>query len=131
MNRSSSIRVKPLTDKGLVLRVILETCAILVTSIPLIYLYIANSGDVEPFRRGFFCDDENIKHPFMEEQISVGTCAFIWIVAVLISVVLLETVTNSLHDFPQWSEALMKRGAVKTLKIPRVVIETYRYTKKR
>ena len=61
-----------MTDKALVSRVALETLAILVSSIPLIYLYIANSGDVEPFHRGFFCDDESIRHPYMEEQISVS-----------------------------------------------------------
>lgn len=119
-------RIKPMTDKALLVRVILETVAILVTSIPLIYLYVVNTGDVEPFHRGFFCDDENIKHPYMEEQISVGVCAFLWIVAVLFCVVMVETVSNCVYDFPQWSEALLKKGASRTAKIPRVVIETYR-----
>ena len=119
-------QLKPLTDKALILRVILETAAILVSSVPLIYLYIANSGDVEPFHRGFFCDDENIKHPYREEQISVGICAFIWIVAVLIGVITVESVANVVYDFPQWNQALQKRGALKTAKIPRVVIEIYR-----
>lgn len=125
-SRNNSTKLKPMTDKALLSRVVLETCAILITSIPLIYLYIANSGDVEPFKRGFFCDDENLKHPYREEQISVGTCAFIWIVAVLMGVITVESVTNCVHDFPQWSEALRSRGAVRTLKIPRVIIEIYR-----
>ena len=33
--------------------------------------------------RGFFCDDENLRHPYVEELISTHACAAIWIAAVL------------------------------------------------
>jgi hypothetical protein len=112
-------KIKPMTDKALILRVILETIAILLTSIPLFYLYVINTGDVQPFKRGFFCDDENLKHPYSEEQIPDGLCALIWVVAVVTCVVLVEGLTNCVHEFPQWSAALMKKGANKTAKIPR------------
>lgn len=118
-----------MTDKALLTRVVIETLAVLVTCIPLIYWYVVNGGDVEPFARGFFCDDENLKHPYSEEQISVGLCAFIWIAAAIFIVTLVETLSTLTYDFPQWSEALKNRGALKTLKIPRVVIEIYRYLK--
>ncbi len=27
-------------------------------------------GDIEPFHRGFFCDDESLKHPYFESTVS-------------------------------------------------------------
>ena len=78
-------RLKPMTDKALITRVAMETLALLITSIPLIYLYVVQLGTVEPYKRGFFCDDENLKHPYLEETISVGACAAIWAVLVLFS----------------------------------------------
>ena len=37
--------------------------------------------------RGFFCDDENLRHPYVEELISTHACAAIWIAAVLFLVI--------------------------------------------
>ena len=59
-----------------------EVLALIVCTIPLIHLYLVYGGDYEPYQRGFFCDDENLKHPYLDEQISVHVCAAIWIVAV-------------------------------------------------
>ena len=119
-------KLKPMTDKALITRVAVETLALLVTSIPLIYLYIVQLGQVEPYKRGFFCDDENLKHPYLDETISVHACAAIWAVLVLVFVLVVEGVNSVAMDLPQWSEALKKKGALRTSKIPRVVIETYR-----
>ena len=58
----------------------------------------------------------------------MGLCALLWIIAVLVAVIMVEVVTNMVHDFPQWTEALEKKRAYKTAKIPRVIVEIYRYT---
>ena len=50
-NNMPRTRLKPMTDKALCLRILVETLAIFITAIPLIYLYIVNSGDVEPVHR--------------------------------------------------------------------------------
>ena len=31
---------------------------------------VLNWGNIEPFKRGFFCDDESLKHPYKESSIS-------------------------------------------------------------
>ena len=50
-NNMPRTRLKPMTDKALCLRILVETLAIFITAIPLIYLYVVNSGDVEPVHR--------------------------------------------------------------------------------
>ena len=119
-------RLKPLTDRAVGVRVGVESVALLICTIPLIYLYLIHSGDYEPYRRGFFCDDESLKHPYLEEKITVHECAVIWIVAVLFLVILVELVTNYVYSFPQWKQSLQERGASFTAKLPRIVVETYR-----
>jgi len=122
----SRTRLKPLTDKAVGARVGVEVIALFLCTIPLIFLYLVHSGDYEPYQRGFFCDDESLKHPFLEEQITVHVCAVIWMVAVLFLVILVELVTNYVYSFPQWKQSLQERGAGFTAKLPRIVVETYR-----
>ena len=38
-------------------------CAVLIPSI------VLNFGGVEPFHRGFFCDDESIRYPYREDTV--------------------------------------------------------------
>lgn len=88
--------------KALILRGILKTISFLLTSIPLIYVHSNNGSNVEPFHRGFFCDDRNLKHPFSEEQVSASLCVGSWSVAIITCVILVEVLTNGVHDFPKW-----------------------------
>ena len=43
----------------------LEVSMITVLALPMIYLHIIIK-DYQPTVRGFFCDDENIKHPYLD-----------------------------------------------------------------
>ncbi len=123
-------RLKVPSDRNLCVRVLLETLAVFTCSIPLIYWHIVQGGDYEPFQRGFFCDDESLKHPYVEEQISVGMCALIWIIAVLAIVITVEVLTAMVYDFPLWSRAVQKSSnscrSAYIARIPRAAIETYR-----
>jgi len=119
-------RLKPLTDKAIGVRFAVEVLALLLCTIPLIFLYLVHGGDYEPYSRGFFCDDENLRHPYVEELITTHACAAIWIAAVLFLVILVELVTNHVYEFPQWKQSLQDRGAKVTAKLPRMFIETYR-----
>ncbi len=57
----------------------------------------------EPYRRGFFCDDESIKHPNLKEEISVGQCIAIWVAIALLVVPGVEVMHHAVfkHDPPQ------------------------------
>ena len=123
----SRMKLKPMTDRAVMVRVGVEILALFLSCIPLIYLYLIRHGKKEPHVRGFFCDDENLKHPYLEEQISVHACAGVWVFAVLFLVILVELVTNYVYEFPQWKQSLQQRGAIRTARLPRILIETYRY----
>ena len=124
-NRSQN---KPLSDKALCARVCTETIAIIITCVPLIYWYVIHFGTYEPQKRGFFCDDENLKHPYLPEQIPVDLCVAIWIILVLFFVFLIEIVyccADQERQVVMLRRFLTKKKNLIT-EIPRVVFETYR-----
>lgn len=77
-------------NKTMAVRLGVEILAILVLVYPMLHIYVFLQGDLAPYKRGFFCDDENIKHPNLEEEISVGICFVIWTCIVLLVVPAVE-----------------------------------------
>ncbi|XP_045180027.2 phospholipid phosphatase 1-like [Mercenaria mercenaria] len=47
---------------------------------------------VEPFRRGFFCDDETIRYPYKDDTVSDTMVAVIFVVVPIIIMIITETV---------------------------------------
>jgi hypothetical protein len=45
------------------LQVCLEWTGLLILVLPMFHIYVFK-GHYEPYKRGFFCDDENLKHPY-------------------------------------------------------------------
>ena len=125
---NSRSRKKPISDKALCARGLIEISAIIITCIPLIYWYVIHYGTYEPHNRGFFCDDENLKHPYLPEQISVELCVAIWIILVLFFVFLIEIVyccADQERQVIKLRRFFTKKKDLIT-EIPRVVFETYR-----
>lgn len=52
----------------------------------LTFLLAYNLIGVEPFRRGFFCDDETIQYPYKEDTVSDTMVAVLFIVVPIIIV---------------------------------------------
>ena len=125
---NSRSRKKPISDKALCARGLIEISAIIITCIPLIYWYVIHYGTYEPHNRGFFCDDENLKHPYLPEQISVELCVAIWIILVLFFVFLIEIMYCCADQERQVIKLRRFFTKKKDLisEIPRVVFETYR-----
>lgn len=101
----------------MIARVTIETLAILVLVYPMVHIYIFLQGDMEPYQRGFFCDDESIKHPNLEEEISVGVCFLIWAFIVVLIVPAVELLHVTVFEVAE---------KPKVCNIPWVVIELYR-----
>ena len=57
------------TSRTLLSRIVLELVVVTILGYPMLHIYVLLKGNVEPYSRGFFCDDENLKHPFIEEEI--------------------------------------------------------------
>ena len=50
--------------RHVLLKVGLELSMITLLALPMIYIHLI-AKDFQPNVRGFFCDDENIKHPYI------------------------------------------------------------------
>ena len=59
-------------------------------SYPLLHAYIFL--DAEAYERGFFCDDQNIKHPYKEDTVPIIDCFFIWASIVIVFILCCEFV---------------------------------------
>ncbi len=35
-------------------------------------MYVFVQGDIEATHRGFFCDDESLKHPYMKDKVNAS-----------------------------------------------------------
>ena len=57
------------TSKTLLSRLFIELLVVTILGYPMLHIYVFLKGNLEPYGRGFFCDDENIKHPYKEEEI--------------------------------------------------------------
>ena len=99
-------------------RVAIEFSNILILVYPMVHIYIFLHGEKSPFKRGFFCDDQSLKHPDLPEEISESIAFAIWaiIVFLLIPAIELLHVTIFSHLSPT---PLGKWG-------PWVFIELYR-----
>ena len=102
------------TNTKLITKVALEILTLILLGAGCLYLH--KSGP-EPYQRGFYCDDENIKKPFKEDTVSEVLCFVIW--AFLAAAILISVEMVSFISHP----------SVKNdddVKIPSMVIEFYR-----
>lgn len=68
--------------------------------LPLFFFLILTSfihfGDIEPFQRGFFCDDETLKYPYIENQtIPAYVCITGWVSISLFTILFTQKVSKS------------------------------------
>lgn len=72
----------------------LEVIGMVALLMPLGYIYVF-TGQYEPFHRGFFCDDQNLKHPYLEQTVPIVDALLIWAAASIIVILLVETLRSS------------------------------------
>ena len=71
----------------------LELVGMAILLIPLGYIYVFTSH-FEPFHRGFYCDDQTIKHPYKKETISLGQACLIWFGLAIFFILFVETLRS-------------------------------------
>ena len=107
-------------SKEIGFKVILELVSLTVLGIPMIYVHLIAGSNYQPKNRGFFCDDQNLKHPYVEnETVPMVTCFIIWAALVTFFVFFIEF----LRYFSYKQEDLQMYG----LKLPWILIELYRH----
>jgi len=72
----------------------LEIIGMVALLMPLGYIYVFTSH-YEPFHRGFFCDDQNLKHPYKEQTVPIVDVLLLWASASIIFILLVETLRSS------------------------------------
>ena len=75
--------------------------------------------------RGFFCDDENLKHPYKEQTVPIVICVAIWASVSVTFIVVVETIRN-------YAELRCKRNPrrgkpIRDNRTPWIAVELYRY----
>ncbi|KAJ8285454.1 hypothetical protein GJAV_G00026950 [Gymnothorax javanicus] len=69
--------------------VLLDVCCLIVVGLPFAIL----TSQLNPFKRGFFCNDDSIKYPLREETISHQLLGGIMIPSVLLSMIIGECIS--------------------------------------
>lgn len=97
-----------------VLTVIAEVTLWLLMSV-LTLLLAYNLIGVEPYRRGFFCDDEAIRYPYKEDTVSDTLVTVIFIVVPIFIMIIIETVhiLSSKERKAKGTKSLIQKIAVK------------------
>ena len=72
----------------------LEVIGMVALLSPLGYIYVFSSH-YDPFHRGFFCDDENLKHPYKEQTVPIVDALVIWAVVSILFILVVETLRSS------------------------------------
>jgi len=75
----------------------LELLGMLLILIPIGYIYIF-TGHIEPYNRGFYCDDKTIKHPYKEETVTLLQAVIIWSSLSIFFLLLVETLRSSAEN---------------------------------
>jgi len=118
------------TSKTLLSRLFLELLVVTILGYPMLHIYVFLKGNLEPYGRGFFCDDQNLKHPYIEEEISITECVVIWFGIVLVILPSIEVLHFATFEYKEWETQMQDRSNTGLLgcfsKLPVIVIELYR-----
>ena len=114
----ASSKYKVPNRSTLVTRFLIEFVALTLLVYPMIHIYVFLQGDLQPYQRGFYCDDQAIKHPDLPEEISVGECVLIWALIVVLLVPAIEFLHVTVFDHGEQPSRVCN--------MPWVLIELYR-----
>lgn len=105
-------------------KAVIEILGFVVLILPMAYIYVFTK-QYSPYQRGFFCDDENLKHPYKEQTVPIVICVAIWATVSVIFIVVVETIRN-------YAELRCKRNPrrgkpIRDNRTPWIAVELYRH----
>jgi len=71
----------------------LEILGMILLVLPLAYIY-AFTSKRDPYHRGFFCDDQNLKHPYLEQTVPIMQCLLSWVAFCSFFILLVESLRS-------------------------------------
>lgn len=100
----------------------LEILCLLLLITHMAYIYVIAS-EYEPYQRGFFCDDQNLKHPYLPQTVPIVQCVGIWAAVSTFLIVLVEILRS-------WAESQAGERRLKPFsnnRTPWIAVELYRH----
>jgi len=79
----------PPTRRDVLTKSSLEILGLIILILPMAFVYVF-SHPYDPFHRGFFCNDESLKHPFIEQTVPIKQCICIWASCSVFLIILVE-----------------------------------------
>ena len=107
--------------KDVVAKVCLEIFCMVLLIMPMAYIYIF-SRQFDPFMRGFFCDDQNLKHPYLPQTVPIVQCVLIWAMVSVFFIVLVET----LRSRAEADSGNRRSSPIPGNRTPWIAVELYR-----
>jgi len=100
----------------------LEIFALLLLITPMAYIYVF-PGQYEPYHRGFFCDDQNLKHPYLPQTVPIIQCVGIWAVVSTFFILVVEI----LHSIAEAQAGERRSKPFHNNRTPWLAVELYRH----
>lgn len=102
----------------------LEIIGLFVLLLPMAYIYVF-AHPFEPFHRGFFCDDQNLKHPYSEQTVPIAQCVTIWAVCSVFLIILVEILRSAAERSHR--QAIGRSLPIPGRPVPWIAVELYRH----
>ena len=101
---------------------VLEILCMVLLLMPMAYIYVFSSH-YDPFQRGFFCDDQNLKHPYLPQTVPIMQCVIMWAVVSVFFIVLVETLRSMAHA----QSGTRRINPIPGSNTPWIAVELYRH----
>jgi phosphatidate phosphatase len=110
------------TCKEVLAKALLEILGFILLISPMAYVYVFAS-QFHPYQRGFFCNDQNLKHPYLPQTVPIVQCVLIWAAASTFFIIVVETLRARAEE--QAGERRNKPFPKN--RTPWIAVELYRY----
>ncbi|KAH8401860.1 hypothetical protein KR009_008272, partial [Drosophila setifemur] len=110
------------TNKRILCRVGLDILILLCVGFPILLFFLL--GD--PYKRGFFCDDETLKHPFHDSTVRNWMLYFIGVIIPVGVILAVEVIISQSKTKSDNGNALSRRFVFMNRELPDWLIECYK-----
>jgi len=109
-----------ITCKKVMAKGMLELSALIVFIMPMAYVYVFASN-FPPYHRGFYCDDQNLKHPYMPQTVPIVPCVILWALISVTLIILVESLRASAE------KGCRPERPIPSSRTPWIAFELYRH----
>ncbi|XP_037945966.1 putative phosphatidate phosphatase isoform X2 [Teleopsis dalmanni] len=121
-NNNSTSQLKMETNKRILYRVGLDVLILLCVGFPILCFFLFGSA----YKRGFFCDDESLKHPFKESTVRNWMLYFIGLVLPIGAIIIVEVVRSKHNAKTSNGNNISRPYVFMDYEIPDWMVECYK-----